>query len=143
MKYRNDRKTGGALPPFVDPAFAEALTGRPSRGDSRRNARKDHKARQLCRQVQRALAMALAGECDDDVLRELYVADVQPAPDAGHLLVHLVVPTGVSIVDVLERIDRATPRLRATVAHAITRKRAPELSFAPVAAEQEAGHDED
>lgn len=133
MKYRKNRRDGGAVPPFVDPAFAEALAGRESTGWSRR-AKQDQKARQLCRQVQRAISLALAGECGDDVLRELYVADVTPAPDAGHLMVHVAVPEGARVVEVLERLERVGPRLRAIVAQAITRKRAPELAFVPVAA---------
>ena len=134
MKYRKDRRGGGRAvpPPFADLAFAEALEGEKATGWSRR-ARQEQKARQLCRQVQRALNLALGGECGDDVLRALYVAEVTPAPDAGHLMVHVVVPGGVSVVEVLERLGRVGPRLRGIVARVVTRKRAPELAFVPVA----------
>lgn len=43
------------------------------------------KARQLCRQVDETLDAVLAGE-RDDVLRNLRVVDVTPAPDPGRLL---------------------------------------------------------
>lgn len=127
------------MPPFVDPAFAEALAGdRRSTGLSR-HAKQEQKARQLCRQVQRALNLALGGECGDDVLRELYVADVTPAGGAGHLLVHVTVPGHVGVAAVLERLERVGPRLRAIVAQAVTRKHAPELSFVPCGV-REVGH---
>jgi ribosome-binding factor A len=94
----------------------------------------------LCRQVWRALTYALAGSADD-AIRTLSVASVLPAPDAGHLLV-TVVPGGAgdlapSLVDLLERLDRARPWLRREVAEAIVRKRAPELTFRVAAAGEE------
>jgi hypothetical protein len=87
---------------------------------------------QLCRQAQRALSLAPAGECGDDVLRSLYVDSVLPAPDATQLLVRLVIPSTARDVradDILARLDRVHGLLRHAVAEAITRKRAPELSF--------------
>lgn len=133
MKYRNGRKNAGAWPASVDPAFAEALEGSRSSRRGERCAKQEQKAMQLCRQVQRVLNLTLAGECGDDLLRDLYVAEVLPAPDAGHLLVRVVVPDGAGMVEVLQRLERVSAKLRAEVARAITRKRAPELSFIPVA----------
>ena len=136
MRSRRKRsRTGGALP-FVDPVFAEAMNPHRSRraGREQREEKPDHKIMQLCRQAQRALTLALAGECDDDVLRLLYVAEVLPAPDASRLLVRVELPRGageVSIVDLLERLSRVQGTLRKAVASAITRKRAPELTFLP------------
>lgn len=125
-KYRGN----GGEPSFVDPAFAEALAG--SEISKGRSGKPDYKTRQLCRQVQRTLHLALAGELNDDVLRELSVGDVlAPGGNAGHLLVQILVPTNVPIPVALEHLSRATPALRALVARAITRKRAPELSFIP------------
>src|SRR6185369_5128262 len=46
----------------------------------------NRKALQLCRQVEHALSMALEG----DVLRDLTVQSVMPAPDSTRLLVTLV-----------------------------------------------------
>jgi ribosome-binding factor A len=98
--------------------------------------RRDHKTAQLCRQVFWALSMAL-GDCADDVLRELLVQDVTPAPDSGRLLVRVMlsaVSDVVAVADVMARLDQATGFLRREVAAAITRKRAPELMFVLVAA---------
>jgi ribosome-binding factor A len=89
------------------------------------------KTLQLCRQVERTLNYILAGECDDDVLRDFTVASVEPAPDASRLLV-TVVPNLAGSYDlplVLEHFERATGMLRTFVATAIHRKRAPELTF--------------
>jgi ribosome-binding factor A len=129
MRYAK-RRRGSGLPSSVDSAFAEALTG--SGFDKNRRQKPDYKALQLCRQVQRMLGLSLAG-LGDEILAELIVEDVTPAPNASHLLVHVVVPEHRSIVEVLERLDRATARLRAEVAQAITRKKAPGLSFMPAA----------
>jgi ribosome-binding factor A len=127
---RHHRTRGDDVPPLTDPAFVEALAGSKSK-HSPRNRHRDHKAQMLCRQVQRALTLAL-GDLRDDVLRELYVADVTCAPNASHLLVHVVWPGRASAVDVLARLEPVAPRLRAEVARSITRKRAPELTFLPV-----------
>jgi ribosome-binding factor A len=132
MRHHRNR-SGGAAPPETDPAFAEALTGSYFKNEcSARNRNRDHKSQMLCRQVQRALNLAL-GELRDDVLRELYVADVTCAPNASHLLVHVVLPAAASAIDVLTRLEPVAPRLRSEVARSITRKRAPELTFLPVA----------
>ena len=130
-RHRNRR--GGSVPPATDPAFAEALTGSYFQNESAaRNRHRDHKSQMLCRQVQRALNLAF-GELRDDVLRELYVADVTCAPSASHLLVHFTLPDHTSALDVLARLEPMVPKLRGEVARSITRKRAPELTFVPVA----------
>lgn len=107
------------------------------------SGRRDHKTAQLCRQVFWALSMAL-GDCGDDVLRELVVVDVTPAPDAGRLLVRVGFsgamlergPPGTplnGVAEVMGRLEEARGFLRREVAGAITRKRAPELTFVLVA----------
>lgn len=111
----------------------------------RRKAR--HKDQQLCRQVSQTLGLALAG-CGDALLRDLYVADVIPAPDAGRLLVSVSAMSGLTssesdqprdvmsaeqMSQILGRLQGAAPMLRREVACAITRKRAPELLFRVVA----------
>ena len=107
--------------------------------ESHGGKRRDHKTAQLCRQVFRAVSLALA-ECADDVLRELVVHDVEPAPDASRLLVRVgfsasVVAADVTgVADVLGRLGQASGFLRREVATAITRKRAPELMFTFAAA---------
>lgn len=114
----------------VDPEFAAALEGDADKRDSA-GRRAEQKARQLCRQVQRALNLALAERGSDPELEQLYVDDVTPAPGCGHLLVHFVAPAGRPLPDVLASLRREAPRLRAQVASAVSRKQAPELSFAP------------
>ena len=127
MKHHNRRRRGSA--DFVDPGFAQALGGGTSdRLSSGRQA--ERKARQFCRQVQRALNLALADRHTAG-LNDLFVEDVSAAPDCGHLLVHVLIPLDRPITEALSALRRDAPRLRSEVAMAITRKRAPELSFVP------------
>ncbi len=83
----------------------------------------DHKARQLCRQVRDVL---------DAILDDLTVVAVDPAPDSAHLLVTVAALTSDLPPDplaILARLDRASGSLRSEVAAAITRKRAPLLTY--------------
>src|SRR5205085_8961574 len=101
---------------------------RPSRGCAADN----RKARQLCGQVGDTLSLVLAGECGDDVLRNLQVIAVTPAPDSSQLLVLVGPAAGGQPADraeVLARLSAAAGRLRSEVAAAITRRRAPALLF--------------
>jgi ribosome-binding factor A len=129
MRYRKDRHGGRDVPPFVDSEFAEALTGR--MGEFERRPKPAYKDMQLCRQVQRSLNLSLGGESGDELLSSLYVTDVEPAPNATHLLARVEVPKHRSIAEAMTKLAHATPRLRMEVARAITRKRAPELTFIP------------
>ena len=118
----------------MDPGFAQALGGGTfDRFSSGRQAKR--KARQFCRQVQRALNLALADRHSDDGLSDLFVEDVSPAPDCGQLLVHVVVPAQRPVAEALAALRQDAPRLRSEVAATITRKRAPELSFVPAVAD--------
>jgi ribosome-binding factor A len=111
---------------FMDPDFVEALyEGESGSRSSGRQAQR--KTRQLCRQVQRALNLALDG---------LFVEEVSPAPDCGRLLVRVVIPAGTAVAEAMSALRRDTPRLRAEVAAEITRKRAPELCFVPAVPEE-------
>lgn len=137
LKHRNRRPKGSS--DSVDPVFAQALAGDTSdRLSSGRQV--ERKARQFCRQVQRALNLALADRHRDDGLNDLFVEDVSPAPDCGHLLVHVVIPVDRPVTEALGALRLDARRLRSEVAMAITRKRAPELSFVPVS--QEGAEDE-
>jgi len=137
LKHHNRRPKGSS--DFVDSEFAQALGGGASnRLSSGRQA--ERKARQFCRQVQRALNLALADRHADDGLNDLFVEDVSPAPDCGHLLVHVIIPADRPVNEALSALRRDAPRLRSEVAAAITRKRAPELSF--VLAFPDGGQDE-
>jgi ribosome-binding factor A len=115
----------------MDPEFAEALyEGDSSRPSSQRHAQ--HKARQFCRQVQRALNLALADSNAGDGAGGVFVDDVIPAPDCGRLLVQVFIPGDRPVAEAIAALRRETPRLRSEVAMATTRKRAPELCFVPV-----------
>ncbi len=126
--YRSPRETE-----FVDLDFAESLYGSKSKNLST-GRQAQRKAEQLCRQVQRALNLALADCSPDDGISGLFVEEVSAAPDCGHLLVHVLIP-GHHVADAMSALRRAGPRLRSEVALTITRKRAPELSFVPVLGE--------
>jgi len=132
LKHNN---RGRKEPQLIDPDFLEALEEDTS-GNSSSGRQAQRKARQFCRQVQRALNLALA----DGSVGDLFVEDVFPAPDCGRLLVHVVIPAGLPVADAMSTLRCQTQRLRSEVASAITRKRAPELCFVP--AYQEGGCDE-
>ncbi|MGO8788633.1 MAG: ribosome-binding factor A [Terriglobia bacterium] len=131
MKQRYSRRKETE---FVDSDFAEALYGNKSENSSS-SRQAQRKAQQFCRQVQRALNLALAESSSDESLASLFVEGVSPAPDCGRLLVHVLVPTGYAIAEAIGTLRRNAPRLRSEVAMAITRKRAPELMFVPAIVE--------
>jgi ribosome-binding factor A len=92
----------------------------------------NRKALQLCSQVARTLRCVLAGECADELLRDLMVESVVPAPNSSRLLVTVSLndPTGAVSPDlVLKHLALAQGRLRAEVAAVIHRKKVPELTF--------------
>jgi ribosome-binding factor A len=128
LKQRNRRSKESQ---FIDPDFAEALCEGESRSLSS-GPQAQRKARQFCRQVQRALNLALTDRSAGDDLDGVFVEEVFPAPDCGRLLVQVIIPDGRAVTDTLNALRRDTPRLRSEVAMAITRKRAPEFSFVPV-----------
>ncbi len=124
---------------FVDVEFTEALCAADS--DSRSYDRQAaRKAQQFCRQVERALNLALADRNAGDDVGGLFVDEVSPAPDCGRLLVRVLIPVDRPVADVMSALRREAPRLRSEVAAVITRKRAPELVFIP--AFSEGGSDE-
>ncbi len=88
----------------------------------------DNKARQLCRQVQRRLDLALA-ELEDPILQGLWVQSVEQAPGGRALLVAVVVPDLEAVAPTLARLEAARGHLRSEVAAAIHRKRTPHLQF--------------
>lgn len=94
-----------------------------------RGRRIEQKTQQLCRQVQRALNLALAGQFADGVLDDVFVTHVSSAAECGRLVAHVAVPAEHSVSAALKELRDRTPRLRAIVAGYISRKRVPELSF--------------
>jgi hypothetical protein len=99
----------------------------------RRAARQQggRKTQQLCGQVAEALNYALSGACNDDLLRDLGVVAVQPAPDEARLLVSLapLLPGPCDPGEVMVHLQQALGKLRAEVAATIHRKKVPELTF--------------
>ena len=85
--------------------------------------------------------LALAGECGDELLRDVFVDSVDPAGGGGHLLVRVSVPRGLSVTEVLVRLNDRAGKLRAIVAASICRKRAPMLSFICIPATEGGYHD--
>ena len=92
------------------------------------HGRSRHRTLQLCAQVQEALAYALS-ECSSEVLQDLLVVAVEPAPDESHLLVVVQDTAAHGVALVLAELDDAKGHLRHAVAESIVRRRAPLLSF--------------
>jgi ribosome-binding factor A len=136
LKYHN---RGFKKPQSLDPDFEDALYENTS-GDPSSGRQAQRKTLQFCRQVQRALNLALSDRNADEEIGDVFVEGVFPAPDCGRLLVHVVVPAGLPVADAMISLGRQTARLRSEVASAITRKRTPELCFVP--ASQDGGSDE-
>jgi ribosome-binding factor A len=134
VTFRKSRRRPAAS---EDDVFAEALAAASGGASASRERQAERKNRQLCRQVQRSLNLALAE--GDAGVSDLYVDDVT-ADGGGPLVVHIAVPAARAVGDALEALRADAPRLRAEVARAITRKRTPELAF--VAAVWEDGRDE-
>jgi ribosome-binding factor A len=92
----------------------------------------DRKAQQLCRQVAETIDQILAGELGDAALNGLRVASAIPAPDASRMLVTLVATGDDGPFDrtaIEHKLATVTGLLRSAVAAAITRRKAPNLSF--------------
>jgi ribosome-binding factor A len=87
----------------------------------------NRKALQLCRQVERILAGVLEG----DLLRDLSVHSVMPAPDSSRLLVTFTFhgSDAIATADVLAALQAASAKLRNEIALGIHRKKTPELAF--------------
>ncbi len=92
----------------------------------------NRKALQLCGQVADTLNVVLQGECGDEILRDLLIASVVPAPDSTRLLVTVSPTPGSDLIEpgvVMEHLHRAYGKLRSEVAAAIYRRKTPELLF--------------
>lgn len=89
----------------------------------------DRKTLRLCGQVARVLATAFSGLVRDETLAALRVVSVSPAPDATRLRVVVSAPSGSDPGAIAVRLVGAHAFLRAEVAEAIVRKRAPDLAF--------------
>lgn len=102
---------------------------RPLPGDPKPPGRK---ALQLCGQVARVLSEALAAD-PDELLQSVLIERVDPAPDTARLLVTAIpmgpLPPGIGPAQLAARLNAAAVPLRAEVAAAITRRKAPALAF--------------
>jgi hypothetical protein len=130
----------------ADSVFEQALLGLSEPAEeSRKHPREHRKTMQLCRQVQRALMLALGGECNDEMLRDVYVESVEPLGGAAHLLVRVVIPApgSATALEVTTRLNERAVTLRALVTQSICRKRAPMLSFMAVPPGGHAGKGDD
>ena len=85
------------------------------------------KAHQLCGQVHQALLVTLPGLADE-VLRDLTVVSVEPAPHSGRLLVTVAGPAPADATD--RHLRLAAGLLRSEVARSVNRRKVPELVFA-------------
>jgi ribosome-binding factor A len=106
--------------------------------DRRVRGKPNRKALQLCAQASDAISHALA--CDrSEILRDLLVVAVVPAPDSSRLLVRLSLfrkgDEGM-LEQAAAALAEAKGRLRREVAEAVTRKRAPDLAFEVVLREE-------
>ena len=94
------------------------------------------KRAQLCAQVEREVALALT-ECVAQGLPDVVVHSVDPNPDGAHLRVTVYPAAGArdgggDLAALQRRLDALAPAIRAEIAQAIHRKRAPWLSFIAV-----------
>jgi hypothetical protein len=94
-------------------------------GGGRTKIKENRKGKQLCRQVAETLEFVLSGETNDELLSDLRVVSVVPAPDSSQLLVTLAASLGaigVDCDDLVRRLSQQQGRPRCQVAAAITRK---------------------
>jgi ribosome-binding factor A len=82
-----------------------------------------------------AINYAFGAVCKDDILRNLCVVAVQPAPDEARLLVTVgpALPGPCEATEVMAHLQQALGKLRSEVAATIHRKRVPELTFRVIA----------
>ena len=141
VSHRKRERRGRAPNATAELLFEDALFGAGRSAGKSFDPRTDRKTQQLCQQVRRALMLALAGECDDDVLREVYIDSVDPMGSGSQLLVCVSAPVAMGIrpLDVLARLNDRSSKLRAIVARSICRKRVPGLSFVAVPQLHESG----
>jgi ribosome-binding factor A len=98
----------------------------------------DRKLLQLCRQAEQTLDSVLAGELDDDILRDLQILKVEPAGASNRLIVTVAPrdpsrPADLGLI--AARLETVSHTLRSELATSITRRRVPALTFLVVPAE--------
>lgn len=101
-------------------------------GEAEHSRKGDRKVLQLCKQVEQSAAFTLASVCESDALLGAAVAIVEPAPDAGRLMVSVVLASGKGTEDATEAktvLLRSTAAFREELGRYIHRKRVPDLVF--------------
>jgi ribosome-binding factor A len=100
----------------------------------RPNARRPHrKGLQLCRQIARAISHALSWELGKDVLSQVQIDSVEPAPNTSRVAVFVSFdPSIVSREAIETELVQAAAPLRAAAASAINRRRVPDLAYVVV-----------
>lgn len=115
-------------PELIDSDFERALEENEQRRRDQ-GRRVEQKTQQLCKQVQRALNLAVVGQFAGGALGDMFVVEVSAPTGGGRLVAHVAVPVGQSVSATLRELRQHAPQLRAIVAAYISRKRAPELAF--------------
>lgn len=130
MSYRKTRER--ELPPMEEMWSDDETASSRFFGEGRRSRKGRWKTLQLCKQVERAVAVTLASECHAEALVGAAVATVEPAPDAARLRVTVVLAPGRNAGDVSEvraALQRAKEAFRHEVARSVRRKRVSDLVF--------------
>ncbi len=99
------------------------------RRDVDRIKKPDRKLQQLCKQVENALQLVLPNV---QLLGDVRVLSVMPAPNAGRLRVLVVVSDTSDHRQVAARLERCSGYLRSEMAQVVSRRRVPELVFSIV-----------
>ena len=81
-------------------------------GNAGNQDKQDRKPQQLCSQIRHTIALVLSGDFGDEMLHNLQVVQVTPAPDSTRVLVTLTTDAGPQPAmadDILRRLAGYTP----------------------------------
>lgn len=134
---KKDRR-GGRDDEYWNATFEKDEEWAPRRSSKRRRARgprDDAKLEQLCRQVERRLALTF-GELEDPLLQDVMIERIEPGFGA-ELVVIVDLPDGRDVGETLSRLEALKGRFRSEVAEAIHRKRTPQLVFTVAQSDEE------
>jgi ribosome-binding factor A len=139
VRHQHRRWKGRAPSASAGDIFEHALLGEPAHRSREFDPRTDRKTLQLCRQIHRALILAVGGELPGN----LSVESVEPLGSASQLLVRVVIheSTPAALSDAMIQLNERTGAVRALISRSIHRKRAPNLTFVaiPIGATAETG----
>ena len=96
------------------------------------SSKKDRKALQLCRQVERTISLVVSGELDDDRVRDLQLLSVTPAQHSNHLLVTFQTSShlpGDALLELDAALFARKGQIRAAIAADINRKKTPDITL--------------